>query len=99
MRASKVPSSRIGRLFHYGCKLKFLRDFLRLLSALAASMGWGAASEGLRRSTGGTPSGSSVFMSDANIRRLVSTLGRMRGAALKLGQFMSIQGKSNMLKQ
>lgn len=31
-------------------------------------------------------------MSDANIRRLVSTLGRMRGAALKLGQFMSIQG-------
>lgn len=33
-------------------------------------------------------------MSDANIRRLVSTLGRMRGAALKLGQFMSIQGPS-----
>jgi aarF domain-containing kinase len=32
-------------------------------------------------------------MSDANIRRLVSTLGRMRGAALKLGQFMSIQGE------
>jgi aarF domain-containing kinase len=59
-------------------------------------MGWGAASEGLRRSTGGTASGSSVFMSDANIRRLVSTLGRMRGAALKLGQFMSIQGKSRI---
>lgn len=34
-------------------------------------------------------------MSDANIRRLVSTLGRMRGAALKLGQFMSIQGTSS----
>jgi aarF domain-containing kinase len=33
-------------------------------------------------------------MSDANIRRLVATLGRMRGAALKLGQFMSIQGMS-----
>lgn len=32
-------------------------------------------------------------MSDANIRRLVATLGRMRGAALKLGQFMSIQGE------
>jgi len=31
-------------------------------------------------------------MSDANIRRLVGTLGQMRGAALKLGQFMSIQG-------
>ena len=33
-------------------------------------------------------------MSDANVRRLVATLGRMRGAALKLGQFMSIQGTS-----
>ena len=31
-------------------------------------------------------------MSDANVRRLVASLGRMRGAALKLGQFMSIQG-------
>lgn len=31
-------------------------------------------------------------MSDANVRRLVGALGRMRGAALKLGQFMSIQG-------
>ena len=37
--------------------------------------------------------GGSVFMSDANVRRLVAGLSRMRGAALKLGQFMSIQGK------
>ncbi|KAK8849455.1 hypothetical protein IAR55_004788 [Kwoniella newhampshirensis] len=77
LRASKVPSSRLGRLFHYG--------------SLAASMSFGAASETIRRSTGGDRSEGSVFMSDANIRRLVSTLGRMRGAALKLGQFMSIQ--------
>ncbi|OCF37032.1 Atypical/ABC1/ABC1-A protein kinase [Kwoniella heveanensis CBS 569] len=77
LRASKVPSSRIGRLFHYG--------------SLAASLSFGAASESIRRTTGGNKSGGSVFMSDANIRRLVATLGRMRGAALKLGQFMSIQ--------
>ena len=32
-------------------------------------------------------------MSDANVRRLVASLGKMRGAALKLGQFMSIQGE------
>ncbi len=51
----------------------------------------GAASEAVRRSTGGGSSGS-VFMSEANVRRLVDKLGRMRGAALKLGQFMSIQG-------
>jgi hypothetical protein len=32
-------------------------------------------------------------MSEANVRRLVGKLSQMRGAALKLGQFMSIQGK------
>ena len=31
-------------------------------------------------------------MTEANIKRLVSKLSQMRGAALKLGQFMSIQG-------
>ncbi|ORX37973.1 ABC1 family-domain-containing protein [Kockovaella imperatae] len=77
MRASKVPSSRIGRLLHYG--------------SLAASMSLGAASESIRRTAGGNAGKGSVFMSDANIRRLVASLGRMRGAALKLGQFMSIQ--------
>ncbi|KAL7424905.1 hypothetical protein Q5752_000592 [Cryptotrichosporon argae] len=76
LRASKVPSSRLGRLFHYG--------------SLAASLSVGAATESIRRTAGGGGSGS-VFMSDANVRRLVATLGRMRGAALKLGQFMSIQ--------
>ncbi|NXD32249.1 COQ8B kinase, partial [Spelaeornis formosus] len=58
--------------------------------SLAASLSLGAASESIRRTTGGGGQGS-VFMSDANVRRLVATLGRMRGAALKLGQFMSIQ--------
>jgi predicted unusual protein kinase regulating ubiquinone biosynthesis (AarF/ABC1/UbiB family) len=33
------------------------------------------------------------MMTEANIKRLVSKLSQMRGAALKLGQFMSIQGK------
>ncbi|KAG6908124.1 hypothetical protein DXG01_006093 [Tephrocybe rancida] len=78
LQSSKVPSSRIGRLFHYG--------------GLAASLGYGAASEIIRR-TGGASSGSqsSVFMTEANIKRLVSKLSQMRGAALKLGQFLSIQ--------
>ena len=99
LRASKVPSSKLGRLFHYGCTLASLPyssavDCSRRAdaTALAASLSWGAASESIRRTAGGTSQGSSVFMSDANIRRLVSSLTRMRGAALKLGQFMSIQG-------
>jgi aarF domain-containing kinase len=62
---------------------------------LAASLGYGAASEVLRRSTSSSEQGkqsSSLMMTEANLKRLVSKLSQMRGAALKLGQFMSIQG-------
>lgn len=34
----------------------------------------------------------SPFLSEANAERIVSTLCKMRGAALKLGQMLSIQG-------
>ena len=34
------------------------------------------------------------FMTEANIERIVDTLCRVRGAALKLGQMISIQGHS-----
>jgi len=64
---------------------------------LAASLGYGAASEVLRRSTSSSEQGkqsSSLMMTEANLKRLVSKLSQMRGAALKLGQFMSIQGSS-----
>lgn len=78
LQSSKVPSSRLGRLFHYG--------------GLAASLSYGAASELLRRSTTShADSTQPVMMTEANITRLVSKLSQMRGAALKLGQFMSIQ--------
>ncbi|KAI0255626.1 ABC1-domain-containing protein [Lactifluus subvellereus] len=71
--------------------------FLKLMfavSGLAASLGYGAASEFLRRSvTSADPPGSSssLMMTEANLTRLVSKLTRMRGAALKVGQFLSIQ--------
>ncbi|PUU83296.1 ABC1 family-domain-containing protein [Tuber borchii] len=79
MSASRVPSSRLGRLLHYG--------------GLAAGMAWGAAGESLRRATGGGDSGSTsgAMLSPANVERLVEKLSMMRGAALKLGQMMSIQ--------
>ncbi|CAL1697726.1 unnamed protein product [Somion occarium] len=79
LQSSKVPSSRLGRLFHYG--------------GLAASLGYGAASELIRRSTSSSDgqASSSLMMTEGNIKRLVSKLTQMRGAALKLGQFMSIQ--------
>jgi aarF domain-containing kinase len=37
------------------------------------------------------------MMTEANITRLVSKLSQMRGAALKLGQFLSIQGALSSL--
>ncbi|KAI0310776.1 hypothetical protein OF83DRAFT_1178206 [Amylostereum chailletii] len=77
LQSSKVPSSRIGRLFHYG--------------GLAASLGYGAASELVRRSTTSSGSSTPVMFTEANISRLVNKLSQMRGAALKVGQFLSIQ--------
>ncbi|KIX06552.1 uncharacterized protein Z518_04528 [Rhinocladiella mackenziei CBS 650.93] len=74
MRESRVPSSRIGRLFEYG--------------GLAASMAFGVVSESIGRSGG--PEGS-LMLSAANMERLVTKLSKMRGAALKLGQMMSLQ--------
>jgi aarF domain-containing kinase len=76
LRESKVPSSRIGRLWNYG--------------GLAAGMLGGAISESLRRVGGGGGEGS-FMLSAGNMDRLVTKLSRMRGAALKLGQVISFQ--------
>lgn len=62
--------------------------------SLGAGLAWGAAGSFLSGST----SQGKQFMSDDNIRRLVDKLSTMRGAALKLGQFMSIQD-SNLLPE
>ena len=80
MSPSKVPSSQIGRLFHYG--------------GLAAGIGFGALNESLRRaaSSSSDSSPTSLMFSASNMERLVRKLSRMRGAALKLGQMISIQG-------
>ncbi|KAF9287717.1 hypothetical protein BGZ68_001386 [Mortierella alpina] len=79
LTAAAMPTSRVGRLLHYG--------------GLAASLGVGAITETVRRSVGrGTGSSESpAFLTPANMDRLVSKLTRMRGAALKLGQMLSIQ--------
>ncbi|KAF9768489.1 hypothetical protein IL306_014248 [Fusarium sp. DS 682] len=76
LRESKVPSSRISRIWNY--------------SGLAAGMLGGAMTEGFSRAFGGGGEGS-VLLSEKNMERLVAKLSRMRGAALKLGQMMSFQ--------
>ncbi|KAH8431307.1 protein kinase COQ8 [Aspergillus melleus] len=85
MVESRIPSSRLGRLWQYG--------------GLATSMAFGAVGEGLRRVTGSKEdSTGSLILSAGNMERLVAKLSKMRGAALKLGQMMSFQD-SKMLPE
>lgn len=78
LRESRVPSSRLGRIWSYG--------------GLAAGLVTGAISEGFSRSIGGGGGGEgSLILSPANMERLVAKLSTMRGAALKVGQMMSFQ--------
>ncbi|XP_005091427.1 atypical kinase COQ8B, mitochondrial [Aplysia californica] len=91
-RERKVPATRISRLMSYG--------------GLAAGLGVGALAEVTRRSLGlkeeGAGAGimdSSPFLTEANAERIVNTLCRVRGAALKLGQMLSIQDNSFMNPQ
>jgi aarF domain-containing kinase len=82
MIESRVPSSRVGRLWEYG--------------GLAASMAFGVVGESIRRSSGQNDANGSLLLSPGNIERLVNKLSKMRGAALKLGQMMSFQGSRNL---
>tara|TARA_R110002003_G_scaffold95_1_gene7229 strand:- start:2978 stop:4405 length:1428 start_codon:yes stop_codon:yes gene_type:complete len=78
LRESRVPSSRFGRMWQY--------------AGLGTSMALGAVGEGLRRVTGSAASTTgSLMLSPGNIEILVAKLSKMRGAALKLGQMISIQ--------
>lgn len=76
LRESRVPSSRLGRIWNY--------------SGLAAGMLGGAISESFSRIAGGAGEGS-LILSPANMERLVAKLSKMRGAALKIGQMLSFQ--------
>ncbi|HYR00842.1 MAG TPA: AarF/UbiB family protein, partial [Casimicrobiaceae bacterium] len=78
-KATPVPQTRLGRLARIGFA--------------AAEMAVGGAVEGLRglaRSGGAAPS--AVF-SARNAQRLAARLARLRGAAMKLGQIVSLQGE------
>ncbi|XP_075926621.1 atypical kinase COQ8B, mitochondrial-like [Petromyzon marinus] len=87
-RESKVPTGRLSRMVNFG--------------GLAVGLGLGALAEVARKQLGmdKVPPGgrglldSSPFLSDANAERIVKTLCKVRGAALKLGQMLSIQDDS-----
>ncbi|XP_044022676.1 atypical kinase COQ8A, mitochondrial isoform X3 [Siniperca chuatsi] len=83
-RERKVPVTRLGRLVNFG--------------GLAVGLGIGAIAEVAKKSLKPQQQGdkksildSSAFLSEANAERIVRTLCKVRGAALKLGQMLSIQ--------
>ncbi|XP_041668396.1 atypical kinase COQ8A, mitochondrial [Cheilinus undulatus] len=83
-RERKVPVTRLGRLVNFG--------------GLAVGLGLGAIAEVAKKSLKPQQQGdkksilnSSAFLSEANAERIVRTLCKVRGAALKLGQMLSIQ--------
>ncbi|KAI9014592.1 ABC1 family-domain-containing protein [Phycomyces nitens] len=79
LKEARIPTSRAGRMWHYG--------------TLATGLGLGAISESVKRATGiSSNNQGSVMLSEKNVDRLVEKLSRMRGAALKMGQMLSIQG-------
>lgn len=69
-------------------------------AGLGAGLAWGTVQESVKRLAFGTPtsqgnqSALSPFLSDKNAERLALALCRMRGAALKIGQMLSIQDES-----
>lgn len=85
-RERKVPATRISRLVNFG--------------GLAVGLGIGAIAEVAKQSLGGKQKGDtsslldSPLLSEANAERIVSTLCKVRGAALKIGQMLSIQDNS-----
>ena len=75
-----VPQTRIGRLARIG--------------VAAGELAVGAAAEGLKRmARGEAPNFASAIFTGASAQKLAGRLSRLRGAAMKLGQLLSIQGE------
>jgi len=79
---SPVPTTRLSRAYGF--------------ASLGAGLALGSAAELARRVLGasGANGESLVLSNDANAQRLSESLRRMRGAAMKLGQMLSIQDES-----
>ncbi len=82
-RRSRVPTGRVERLARIGW--------------MAGEFAAGGLAERARRLAGrGASEAASVFLTAANARRLAQRLARMRGAAMKLGQLLSLEGEDTL---
>jgi predicted unusual protein kinase regulating ubiquinone biosynthesis (AarF/ABC1/UbiB family) len=77
-REREIPAGRRQRMFHLG--------------KLVGGMVGGAVSQGVRSlSRGSLPTAGGLFLSPGNARRLAERLSEMRGAAMKVGQLLSME--------
>ncbi|CAI9597337.1 unnamed protein product [Staurois parvus] len=84
-RERKVPASRLSRMASFG--------------GLAVSLGIGALTEVAKQSLKGEKAAGGEcethsIMTEGNAEKIVDTLCKVRGAALKIGQMLSIQDNS-----
>ena len=85
-RKSRVPTTRLGRLARMGFA--------------AGELAVGGMAEGVRRLTGVTPEDAvNVFLTATNAQRLAKRLAGMRGAAMKMGQIMSMESVDFLPKE
>lgn len=78
-RGRAVPQSRAGRLAQLG--------------AMTTSIAGGMAAEAARKlSAGERPRTRDLLLTPANARRVADRLAQMRGAAMKVGQLISMEG-------
>ncbi|MDT8320365.1 MAG: AarF/ABC1/UbiB kinase family protein [Xanthomonadales bacterium] len=78
-RKSRVPTTRLGRLTRLGLT--------------AGELALGGTAERVRRLTGiRAEEAFSVFLTATNARKLARRLSGMRGAAMKMGQLLSMEG-------
>lgn len=76
---SKVPSSRLSRLAKLG--------------SLATRVASGMVAEGAKQlATGHRPKASELILTPANVKRVADQLADLRGAAMKVGQLLSMDG-------
>lgn len=86
----RVPSTQIGRALGF--------------AGMGASLLFGSITDSVSRTLGGSSNSSSDgsgssgvysnFITESNAERLANALCRMRGAALKIGQMLSIQDET-----
>jgi len=76
-KTSPVPRNRLARQAHLG--------------SLASSVAGGTLAEGLRQvARGNTPRPSDLVLTPSNARRVADKLSELRGAAMKVGQLLSM---------